>query len=580
MAVIASDMSAVYTETAAFLTDGAVFDGNEDGAFVSVSKKLKQQTEIDFFLLSYFSEKQYMHLEKMCLSGENISAYTVSDVFAPISAKSKFPLFDEIQNRWSLYQTLVSRIYARSGFYQVSGAYGFRDQLQDGLALISVYPELTKLLILRAAAHQYEDGSVQHWWHGTEKTGIRTRCADDFLWLPFVTAEYIERTGDRDILNLNIPYLSSPALAPHEQERYERTEKSAHRETLFDHLLRAVSYGRRYGAHGLPLIGTCDWNDGMSTVGIKGRGESVWLAFFRLLVLRKMRSLTEDEKTVSEMETEEQMLCDALKRYGFDGKWYRRGYYDDGSVLGGNEREDCKIDALPQAFAAILASESGFEKEKAKMAMDAVWQMLYDREHLLVRLLYPPFDKDAQAPGYIKGYVPGIRENGGQYTHAAVWTALGLFLCGETERAVEILFAVNPAERYQHEAIATAYRIEPYVFAGDVYTNEQHVGRGGWSFYTGSAAWYRKIVLEVLYGYTERADGFCLHPHLCGAFPSFTLTVAKKQTRYVIDVSLAEAPSLMLDGEYIHEKEKYFFRFDGKEHRGFLKVRKGPSTGG
>ncbi len=577
MALFAPSSDTVYTESAAFLTDGAFFDGREDGAYVGIHKKIEGKTEADFFLFAYFSEKQYEYLEKAAISG-CFSSEDTARYFQPISVKSEHPFFDQIVNRWSLYQTLVSRIYARSGFYQVSGAWGFRDQLQDGLALIPVYPQMTKILILRAAAHQYEDGSAQHWWHTTEKTGIRTECSDDFLWLPFVAAEYIEQTGDRSILDIPLPYLSSPPLAQKEHERYERAEKSVLREPLRLHLLRAVSYGKRYGEHGLPLIGTCDWNDGMSAVGIKGRGESVWLAFFRILVLRKMRGLISDETLRFEMETEEKTLCEALKTHGFDGKWYRRGYYDDGSVLGGAEREDCKIDVLPQAFAAILADESRFDMQRAKMSMDAVWEMLYEREFSLVRLLYPPFDKDEQSPGYIKGYVPGIRENGGQYTHAAVWAALGFLLCGEAERGAEMMFAVNPAERYRDERIARAYRIEPYVFAGDVYANSQHMGRAGWSWYTGSAAWYRKTALEYLCGYTERKDGFYLHPRLSRKFSRFTLTVEKKQTRYVIDVSSAEVSSLVLDGEYIHEKENCFFRFDGKEHRGFLKVKKEQPT--
>ncbi|MBQ8497734.1 MAG: DUF3131 domain-containing protein [Clostridia bacterium] len=573
MAILSPETNIIYTETAAFRTNGALFDGNDDAVFIGAKKKLIGNIQISFTLLSYFSEKQYAYLERLALSGQDM-LYDISAFLEPIAVKSGHPFFDAIVNRWSLYQVLVARIFARSGFYQVSGAYGFRDQLQDALALIPVFPQMTKILILRAAAHQYEDGSVQHWWHGTEKTGIRTRCSDDFLWLPYVTAEYIEKTGDTDILDLSIPYLSSPPLAPHEHERYEHAEKSTLHEPLLSHLLRAVAYGRKYGPHGLLLIGTCDWNDGMSAVGIKGRGESVWLVFFRILVLRRMRMLVADEKILSEMQTEENLLYEALRTHGFDGKWYRRGYYDDGSVLGGAEREDCKIDLLPQAFAAILAHESSFETEKAKMAMDAVWKMLYDREHSLVRLLYPPFDKDTQSPGYIKGYVPGIRENGGQYTHAAVWAALGFLLCGENAKGAEILFAINPAERYRNDEIAKAYRIEPYVFAGDVYANPQHMGRGGWSYYTGSAAWYRKTALEFLCGYTETKDGFYLCPRLSERFSSFTLTVAKKKTRYQIEVSLADAPSLMLDGEYIAEKERYFFRFDGGEHRGFLKIQK------
>ena len=577
MAVFSSDADSVYTDEAAFRTEGAVFEGEERLAVLAARKKLSGKTEISFFLGACFSEKQYLCLQRLCLSKETVCFENPKKTDFRIELESGNPLFDTIVNQWSLYQTLVSRIYARSGFYQVSGAYGFRDQLQDALALISVLPRKAKILILRAAAHQYEEGDVQHWWHESEKTGIRTRCSDDFLWLPYVTEEYIRQTGDHEILSLCISYLRSAPLGAEEHERYERAEKSELKESLFLHLIRAVQNGNRFGAHGFPLIGTCDWNDGMNLVGAQGKGESIWLAFFRILVLRKMKRLCEiygDLSFLPKMEKEEEKLCEALRKYGFDGEWYRRGYYDDGSVLGGKERKDCRIDLLPQAFSAILANECGFEKEKARVSMRAVEKYLFDRKHSLVKLLYPPFDKDSQSPGYIKGYVPGIRENGGQYTHAAVWAALGFFLCGEYEKGAEVLFAINPAERYQNPKLAEAYRIEPYVFAGDVYSNPQHIGRGGWSFYTGSASWYRKVALEFLCGYTEEKDGFYLTPRLSGKFPSFRILIEKKNTVYRISVTLAESSSFVLDGKTIECAEKHFFCFDGKEHEVVLKIKK------
>ncbi len=570
--VFSSDANAVYTDEVAFCTDGAAFGGKDDIAAVCVKKVIFRTESVTFFLGAYFSEKQYRFLQKHCCEENCNFENEWNERFSKVSIRSKYYYFDTIVNRWSLYQTVVSRIYARSGFYQVSGAYGFRDQLQDALALILVEPKEAKRLILRAAARQYEEGDVQHWWHTTEKTGIRTRCSDDFLWLPYVTAEYVEQTGDRDILNKMIPYITSVPLGEGEHERYERTNVSNLREPLLSHLIRAVSYGKRYGPHGLPLIGTCDWNDGMNLVGAHGKGESIWLAFFRVLVIRKMAFLCEDEALCREMDEEENRLCRAIEKYGFDGEWYRRGYYDDGSVLGGSEREDCKIDLLPQAFAAILFFESGFAEARARKAMHSAERMLYDKKHALVRLMYPPFDKDAQSPGYIKGYVPGIRENGGQYTHAAVWAALGFFMLGEFEKGTEILFAINPAERYLSADIANEYRIEPYVFAGDIYTNSQHIGRGGWSFYTGSAAWYRKVALETLCGYCEREDGFYLNPRLSEKFDAFSITVNKKDTVYRIAVSLAEASLLLLDGKKIDHEKTYFFRFDGGKHEAELKI--------
>ena len=577
MTVFSPEADTIYTDSAAFRTDGAAFGGTDDMAAVCANGKIFKKWSVTFFLGAYFSEKQYSFLQKICLEETESSENLWNRRFSVIAIKSAHPCMDEIINRWSLYQTMVSRIYARSGFYQVSGAYGFRDQLQDALALIPVEPEMAKILILRAAAHQYEQGDVQHWWHTTEKEGIRTRCSDDFLWLPFVTAEYVKQTGDFEILQISVPYIVSPILGEQENERYERTVTGDLRESLLSHLIRAVAYGKKYGHHGLPLIGTCDWNDGMSLVGIRGKGESVWLAFFRILVLSKMIWLCRkagDDLAVADMEAEKNLLYEAIRKYGFDGKWYRRGYYDDGSVLGGREREDCKIDLLPQAFAAMVAHECGFAKERAEISMNSVKKMLFDRERLLVRLLRPPFDRDMQSPGYIKGYVPGIRENGGQYTHAAVWASLGFFLCGDIETASDVLFAINPAERCLNSEIEKAYRIEPYVFAGDVYANPQHIGRGGWSFYTGSAAWYRKTALEILCGYTEQGNGFYLKPCLSEKFDSFSITVNKKGTFYRIGVSASDIPLLVLDGETVKEPENYFFRFDGGTHEGFLKIRR------
>lgn len=575
MALFSPETDGIYTDEAAFRTDGAVFEGRDRLAVLSARKKLSGKTELVFFLTACFSDQQYLFLQKLCCSEDPYFSEKKKSEYGIIEISSKYPLFDVIVNRWSLYQTAVSRILARSGFYQVSGAYGFRDQLQDALALIPVLPKTAKVLILRAAAHQYEEGDVQHWWHESEKTGIRTHCSDDFLWLPYVTEEYVRQTGDESILSLRVPYIRSMPLADGEHERYEKTERSELCEPLFFHLIRAVQNGRKFGAHGFPLIGTCDWNDGMNLVGAQGKGESVWLAFFKILVLRKMISLCRiygDFSQISEMEKEENALYEALKNYGFDGGWYRRGYYDDGSILGGKEQKDCKIDLLPQSFSAILAHESGFEQKKAHMSMQAVEKYLFDRKHSLVKLLYPPFDKDSQSPGYIKGYVPGIRENGGQYTHAAVWAALGFFLCGEYEKGTEVLFAINPAERYQNPEVAKVYRIEPYVFAGDVYANPQHVGRGGWSFYTGSAAWYRKVALEMLCGYTQEKDGFYLNPRLSKKFPSFQILIDKENTVYQISVSLSEHSSLTLDGKEMDNGQKYFFRFDGREHEAILKI--------
>ena len=569
LAVLSPDAAELYTNYTAFLCAGKLFDGMSDAAVLTVEVTQGGAFETDFYLAAYFSDQQFDFLRRLCLSRQGGVRGLPAGWMHRISIETEAPLFDEIVNKWTLYQTLYARIYARCGFYQVSGAYGFRDQLQDALSLIPVLPQTARVLILRAAAHQYENGSVQHWWHPGTGMGIMTRCSDDFLWLPYVAAEYVKVTGDHEILDKKIAYLSSPPLAKGEDERYERAEKSTLAEPLLSHLLRAVENGMRTGAHGLPLIGSCDWNDGMNLVGRSGRGESVWLAFFTVLVLHKMLPILRErgmEAQIREYEAKIDSLLLAAKQNAFDGSWYLRGFYDDGSVLGGKAREDCKIDLIPQAFAMMAAEELSREDEYARAGMRAVYDILFDREHALVRLLYPPFDKDGQSPGYIKGYVPGIRENGGQYTHAAVWAALGFFAGGENDRGAEVLFAINPALHGSDKRLAEAYKIEPYVLAGDVYASPDHMGRGGWSWYTGSASWYRRAALETLCGYREEADGFTLCPHLSPRFSRFVLTVSKRNTYYRIHVQLGDHGILMDGRTASHDVRHFRFLFDGGRH--------------
>lgn len=556
------DATACYTDTAALRSDGAVFRGESDVGVLLSRMELFGKRTVCFYLGAVFSERHDLALRAYALR----KGYPEDpkSLCQTIVLRSQDVLLDEIVNKWSVYQTLYARIYARSGFYQVSGAYGFRDQLQDAMALIQIAPNITKTIIFRAAAHQYEEGDVQHFWHPTG-AGLRTRCSDDFLWLAYVTAEYIKQTGDIGILKAEIAYLQSPVLAEREEERYESPLKTEYKESLWAHIKRAVARAERFGAHGLPLFGSGDWNDGMNTVGKAGRGESVWLAFFLVLVWERMIYLCEmlGEETRDYQEKQLHML-EALRLYGYDGAWYRRGYYDDGTPLGSDCRCDCKIDAIAQAFAAIVSSELGFERERAMRAMASVEEHLFDREHQMIHLLTPPFMQDVQSPGYIKGYVAGIRENGGQYTHAAVWSAIGAFSCGKDALGAEMLFAITPALRARDPRLEKAYRIEPYVFAGDVYANPSHIARGGWSWYTGSAAWYRRAVLEWLCGYREDGEGFTLAPHLSQGFSSFSLEISKRDTHYTIDVSLGKQTHATLDGCEILSTAH--FLFDGGKH--------------
>ena len=580
LAVMAPGADTFYTNYTAFLCGGKLFDGLSDCAVMMVNATAESSFETDFYLAAYFSKPHFDFIKNLCFSGRCRLRPFDDGIFRRLSVRTENPLFDEIVNKWSLYQTLYARIYARSGFYQVSGAYGFRDQLQDALALISVMPQTAGVLILRAAAHQYENGSVQHWWHPGTGMGIMTRCSDDFLWLPYVAAEYVRMTGDTGILDKKIAYLSSPPLGRDEEERYERAEKSHVRESLLSHMLRAVENGMGTGAHGLPLMGTCDWNDGMNLVGRAGRGESVWLAFFTVLVLRRMLPILTArgmEELCTRYENKIEELLAAVDKYAYDGAWYLRGFYDNGEKLGGHEREDCKIDVLPQAFAMMVADELGLDKTRPMAAMDSVYNILFDRENRLIRLLYPPFYADSQSPGYIKGYVPGIRENGGQYTHAAVWAALGFFAGDDNDRGAQALFAINPAVRYEDASLAEKYKIEPYVLAGDVYTNPAHVGRGGWSWYTGSAAWYRRAALEVLCGYTEEAGGFTLSPHLSESFRGFELSVSCGRGDYHITVSVSDKDELVLDGQPLENAAAHRFAYDGGHHEILLKRKLRPA---
>lgn len=570
IAVMALEAAQLYTNYTEFLCAGKLFDGTADAATLAVEVTPGDTFETDFYLAAYFSERQLDFLRHLCFSGKPQMYEINRERLYGVSIKTSDVLFDEIVNKWTLYQTLYARIYARCGFYQVSGAYGFRDQLQDALSLLSVMPDTAKVLILRAAAHQYEDGSVQHWWHPGTGMGIMTRCSDDFLWLPYVASEYVRVTGDRTILDTEIAYLHSPPLAKGEDERYEKAEIGSVREPLLFHLLRAAENGMRTGEHGLPLIGSCDWNDGMNLVGKAGKGESVWLAFFTVLVLHRLIPILQDsgmEEFCKKYKGKIGLLLHAAKQNAFDGKWYLRGFYDDGTVLGGHEREECKIDMIPQAFAMLAARELSIGDEHAKMGMKAVYDILFDRQHALVRLLYPPFHQDEQSPGYIKGYVPGIRENGGQYTHAAVWAALGFFAAEENDKGAELLFAINPALHGSHPVLSDAYKIEPYVLAGDVYANPDHMGRGGWSWYTGSASWYRKAALETLCGYLEEGDGFYLRPHLSRRFSRFVLTVSKRNTDYRIHVQPGRA-GIQIDGQSIISQDtgSFKFMFDGGRH--------------
>jgi len=457
-----------------------------------------------------------------------------TDTLASIQISTPDPTMNILVNGWLGYQNIACRLFARSGFYQSGGAFGFRDQLQDVLAAMYLDPNLARNQILNSASRQFIEGDVQHWWHPPMGRGVRTRCSDDLLWLPYVVSEYIKMTEDFGLLDENVTYLEGKKLSDNEDSNYSLPITGNFSGSIYEHCVRAINYSLKFGSHGLPLIGSGDWNDGMDQVGNKGKGESVWLGFFLFDILNKFIPLSEIKKDYEFVElcrTEAKNLQKNVESSAWDGEWYKRAFFDDGTPLGSKENTVCKIDAIAQSWSVI----SGLAEEtRMKTAMESLNQNLVDRDLKIIKLLDPPFDKSDLNPGYIKGYIPGVRENGGQYTHAAIWSMLAFSKLKDSEKVWELLSLVSPINHSLNQKQVGIYKVEPYVMAADIYAAPSHKGRGGWTWYTGSAGWMYSFLVGSFIGMKVEKDRLVFNPCFPKNWDSVTIQYKFHSTDYTI----------------------------------------------